>query len=483
MFGYLRLFSILSLLGVIAIALLSGMSLRSLATQQVEQLVEKNNTGLAQGYVNSVWGRYRAILVPLIGEPQKLAQEPQIVNFAQETQAYFQHLPLARFNVYTATGTLLISADLSAAGKIAGKSASPDPLFFSRRLNEMTAGSNLVQAPLQNGLAATLVQTVMPIQLNGHMEGLVEIVSDVTFITDGLERFQIFCTGAIIAVFLMVLGILYLTSKRAEGIIAKQHEANLELAAAAAAAQAENRDKSQFLANISHELRTPLNAIIGFSDILKSEALPQIQEQKYHDYINDIYASGVHLLSLINDILDFSKAEAGKLELEVSEVNASKTVSNCLRLVQQRALTGQVRLIDECPKDEIILHIDGKKFKQIMLNLLSNAVKFTPSGGSVSVTAWHNLGDDSFTFEVIDSGIGIAPKDISRAMSPFGQVDNTLKRKYEGTGLGLPLTKKLVELMGGKFMIESKVGTGTKITFTLPREVKAREGLVIKQAS
>ena len=124
--------------------------------------------------------------------------------------------------------------------------------------------------------------------------------------------------------------------------------------------------------------------------------------------------------------------------------------------------------------------IDGKKFKQILLNLLSNAVKFTPTGGTVSVTAWTNMMEDTITFMVVDTGIGIAPKDISRAMSPFGQIDNTLKRKYEGTGLGLPLTKKFVELMGGKFGIESEVGKGTKVIFTLPRETKDRDGVTVK---
>jgi two-component system cell cycle sensor histidine kinase PleC len=252
---------------------------------------------------------------------------------------------------------------------------------------------------------------------------------------------------------------------------------------AAEVAQAENRDKSQFLANISHELRTPLNAIIGFSEIIKMEVMPKVEDKKYHEYVNDINTSGVHLLSLINDILDFSKAEAGKLALEVSEVNATKMVQNSMRLVSPRAESANVKLVEQLPKEQIIIITDGKKFKQVLLNLLSNAVKFTPSGGQVSVTCWHNITEDTYTFEVADTGIGIAPKDISRAMSPFGQVDNTLKRKYEGTGLGLPLTKKFVELMGGKFNIESELNKGTKVIFTLPREVKEREGVIVKQAT
>ncbi|NBO18927.1 MAG: ATP-binding protein, partial [Proteobacteria bacterium] len=134
-------------------------------------------------------------------------------------------------------------------------------------------------------------------------------------------------------------------------------------------------------------------------------------------------------------------------------------------------------------KDHIVMTVDSKKLKQILLNLLSNAVKFTPAGGQVSVTAWETMSDETVTFEVADTGIGIAPKDISRAMSPFGQVDNTLKRKYEGTGLGLPLTKKFVEIMGGKFNIESELEKGTKIIFTLPKAPKVIDGVNVKMAS
>ncbi|MEQ1789978.1 MAG: ATP-binding protein, partial [Rickettsiales bacterium] len=139
-------------------------------------------------------------------------------------------------------------------------------------------------------------------------------------------------------------------------------------------------------------------------------------------------------------------------------------------------------LVEAMPKETLNIITDSKKFKQILLNLLSNAIKFTPPGGKVSITAWADINNDSFMFEVHDSGIGIAPKDISRAMSPFGQVDSALSRKYEGTGLGLPLTKKFVELMGGKFEIESNIGVGTTIRFSVPRELKSRDELVVKNA-
>ena len=145
-----------------------------------------------------------------------------------------------------------------------------------------------------------------------------------------------------------------------------------------------------------------------------------------------------------------------------------------------RAEAAQVILVEALPKEILNIVTDSKKFKQILLNLLSNAIKFTPAGGEVRIVAWADINTDNYMFEVRDSGIGIAPKDISRAMSPFGQVDSAMSRKYEGTGLGLPLTKKFVELMGGKFEIASEVGVGTTIRFSVPREIKSNDEVIIK---
>ena len=453
------------------------MAFRSLAQEELVHLAESSNAGLAQGYVNDVWKRYRDVIVPLAAEPAKLKDNPQVAQFAQDTVRYFQQMPLLRVNVYSTNGTLLLMINVNNNEKLAGANASPDAAFATSHAKSSIMASQVMQdILLEDVRSITLMQTLLPIRNANQVDGVMEVLSDISEPWVGLARFQLYGTGGVIAIFAVFLGILFLTSRRAGKIIARQHEANLELAATAATAQAENRDKSQFLANVSHELRTPLNAIIGFSDVIKNEVMPNVTEKKYHDYISDIHASGVHLLSLINDILDYSKAEAGKLELEVSEINITKMVQNCMRLVSPRAESGQVKLVETLPKEQFTMSTDSKKFKQVLLNLLSNAVKFTPANGEVTVTGWHDPGDDTFTFQVRDTGIGIAPKDISRAMSPFGQVDNTLKRKYEGTGLGLPLTKKFVELMGGKFTIESQVNVGTKISFTLPREIKAQRG-------
>jgi two-component system cell cycle sensor histidine kinase PleC len=251
-------------------------------------------------------------------------------------------------------------------------------------------------------------------------------------------------------------------------MIEKQHEVNLELAEAKEKAEVESSEKSKFLANISHELRTPLNAIIGFSEIIKTESLGPVGNQQYKDYANDINNSGTHLLSLINDILDYSKAAAEKLKVESIELDVTKILTTSMRLVKPRAEEAKVNLVEDISKETLILVADPKRLKQAVLNLLSNSVKFTPENGSVTMSAWIDHKANILNIQVKDTGIGIADNDISKAMSTFGQVDSKLSRKYEGTGLGLPLTKKLVELMKGKFNIQSELGFGTTVTLSFP---------------
>jgi signal transduction histidine kinase len=188
--------------------------------------------------------------------------------------------------------------------------------------------------------------------------------------------------------------------------------------------------------------------------------------ENYEEYIKDIHDSGSHLYYLINDILDVSKAEAGKLELQENSVNMDDVVERCIRLVAKRALvTIETHISDGTPS----LIADERKLKQILINLLSNAVKFTPENGTVDVIA-RQLDDGRFELVVKDTGIGIAPEDIDKVMATFGQVDSRLARRYEGTGLGLPLTKSLVELHDGVITVESEVDVGTSIIIHLPKE-------------
>ncbi len=188
-----------------------------------------------------------------------------------------------------------------------------------------------------------------------------------------------------------------------------------------------------------------------------------INNEQYKEFINDIHTSGMHLLSLINDILDFSKAEANKLEVVIEELDLTKIATLCLRTMAPRANEAKVKLVPEMPQEHIIVKLDSKRIKQVILNLLSNAVKFTPENGSITLKIIKDTIKKEVVVYIIDTGIGMAPQDLSRALASFGQVDSKLSRKREGTGLGLPLTKKLVELMKGKFDIKSEIGLGTTV--------------------
>jgi signal transduction histidine kinase len=237
---------------------------------------------------------------------------------------------------------------------------------------------------------------------------------------------------------------------------------------ALAAAEASNQAKTQFLATMSHELRTPLNAIIGFADIMREQLYGPLGDARYAGYAKDISDSGLHLLDLISDVLDFSKIDAGRFELSDDIVDLRDCIAGVLHMVAGIASEAEVRLVNDLPASLPMVRADDRRLRQILLNLVSNAVKFTPRNGEVRVTA--SLGAAGIRVTVADTGIGIAPADIPRALEQFGQIDSSLARKYDGTGLGLPLAKRLIELHGGGLEIASIPGQGTRVTVVIPAD-------------
>ncbi len=358
------------------------------------------------------------------------------------------------------------------------------------------------------------VTEVLPGILDAHPE-LLEIYSRVA-LTGKPERFEIFsdsfggwlavsvyraAEGCFVAVFDNIT-----ERKRLEESL-KKHSEELEETVrkrtrqyeqAKGAAEYASKTKSDFLANMSHELRTPLNSIMGFSQILQNELYGTMNE-KQKGYVNDIFGSGRHLLELINDILDLAKVESGKMELVPSTFSVGEMINGSVAMLREKAVKHNIQFdVELQPGAEVDIEADERKLKQIMFNLLSNAVKFTPDGGRVSVLArkvasskgqvatgnqrislphdpgpW-TLDRDFIEISVADTGIGIKPEDLGKLFTEFTQLESPYTKEYEGTGLGLALTKKLVELHGGSIGVESEYGKGSTFTFTIPIKQPAR---------
>jgi signal transduction histidine kinase/HAMP domain-containing protein len=252
--------------------------------------------------------------------------------------------------------------------------------------------------------------------------------------------------------------------------VIKEREESLRRAKAEA--EAANASKTRFLANMSHELRTPLNAIIGFSEIISEQLFGNLGNARYLDYSRDILRSGRHLLAVINDVLDLSKSEAGKMVLCVRETDMRDVLDDCIAMVREQCAAAGLEFSVTGMDQSLPLMGDVAKLRQIFLNLLSNAIKFTEKGGRVCLSAANT--PDGIAVIVADTGIGMDPQDVEVAFQPFAQVDNRLERRYEGTGLGLPLTKALVDLHNASMAVDSARGRGTRVTITFPRAMREK---------
>jgi two-component system cell cycle sensor histidine kinase PleC len=232
-------------------------------------------------------------------------------------------------------------------------------------------------------------------------------------------------------------------------------------------AEAASESKTQFLAGMSHELRTPLNAIIGFADLIRMELFGPIEPPRYLEYAHDIHGSGVHLLGMINELLDMAKIEAGRFDLHEAIIHPAEIGDEVLRMLRQSASNARVKVKVWLPDNLPCIRADEQQMRRVLVNLLSNAIKFTPAGGEVTLSA-RELPDGGFEVAVSDTGIGIPADKLDRVLEPFEQVENSFTRTRAGTGLGLPLTKAMVEAHGGRLVLESELGKGTCVRAFLP---------------
>lgn len=452
--------------------------------------VAVTNSRIAEIYYNQVWQKYSDTTSKLGKQDYRtLLSQGDFINFASDSIKFFENIGIADITLYDIEGDKFLAAnDLTMKSNAGNLNSVFDTLIYdidaiflrdvmstkglSRALSGSTDHSIFPSAIMKrdndndNTNPRTLVVSYIPIIMDFKVIAVMELISDVT---DQWDKIGILEQRVIIT-FILVFSIFFIivmyNTHYAQTIINKQAQANKDLEEAKIKAEGENAAKTEFLANVSHELRTPLNAIIGFSEMMMSETHGKIENPQYIDYVGDINNSGKHLLGVINDILDFSKASVDKLQVDNIEVDLNKVASSSMRFVKPRAVSCHIELIEKLPKEHIVISADPKRLKQIFLNLLSNAVKFTPERGSVTLEVEPNSLEKLVYVRVIDTGKGMSEKDIPKALSSFGQVDNKPNRQYEGTGLGLPLTKKLVELLNGKFEIQSKVNVGTIVTLT-----------------
>ncbi|MEP1029830.1 MAG: ATP-binding protein, partial [Alphaproteobacteria bacterium] len=256
--------------------------------------------------------------------------------------------------------------------------------------------------------------------------------------------------------------------------INERDRAEKELLRSKAEVEYANRAKTEFLAHMSHELRTPLNAILGFAEVVRDTDPALAKPEQTRQYVQYIYDSGSHLLTLINDLLDISRIEVGAMALEVQTVDLREAVDSCVTIVSERASKTGLKLVSELPDAPGTIEADPTRLRQILLNLMINAVKFTPKGGTVSLQL-RRMSDGAAEFVISDTGIGIAPEDMSRIMEPFSQARHSHVSKSEGTGLGLPLAKAFAELHGGSLRVESRLGKGTSVRVIIPAEPPPQE--------
>ncbi len=430
-------------------------------------------------------------------EKTELSHHNITADVTDNIQKILEHFHLIKLKIFSKSGEIIYSTNPSDIGKINAKS------YFHNIVAKGESFSKVVKKNTMSledqKMTVHVVETYVPIMENNNFIGAFEIYYNITDRTERLGKLLASTTAVLLSLAIVLTGSIIMVLKNTANNISQREEAEERLKLAKKAAEAANNAKSEFLANMSHELRTPLNHIIGFTELVVDKQFGPLNDAQT-EYLNDVLAGGRHLLSLINDILDLSKVEAGKLELEISKVEAKALFEKSLFMVKEKAMKNRLRIsldINDIPET---ITADERKLKQIIYNLLSNAVKFTPNGGQIRVSARRvvrpaaskyrledphrsqisdndpeknkNAANESpgcLEVSVSDTGIGIKPEDQVCIFKPFEQIRGPKGLNHQGTGLGLTLTKELVELHGGKIWVESECKEkGCTFTFVIP---------------
>jgi signal transduction histidine kinase len=463
-----RTFAIVSAPLIAAAALLLGHFYQQSAVSDLRRMAELNNVALTRAMSASLLGE----LTPLLDQPADAAvmrNHPALAALRAAALQQMSGQAVVKIKAYDLLGRTVFSTDPSQIGE----DKSNNRGFVAARDGRVV--SDLTHRDAFDSFEGTIADrdllfSYIPIWQSGAqgpVRGVFEIYYDVTAL---MRRIQLTRTAQI-AVTALVLGALYLallfTVAWAERALRRRHDENLALAASVARAEAANRAKSDFLANMSHELRTPLNAIIGFSEVIKDGLLGACPD-RYSEYARDIHAAGKDLLGAIGDILDLVRAETGEIEMHRHAADIGALVGEAIDAAAARARQAGVQLSQDVEKGIGSVMADAPRLKRAIANLIGNALKFTPAGGRVVVAVRTEQGGKAVAIEVSDTGIGMVPEQIPLALAPFGRAESAETRRFGGLGLGLPLTRRYVELMGGELQLASAPGQGTRARIVLP---------------
>jgi len=442
-------------------------------TAQMKRMAQENNAALTLALSNALQDDLLRFLGAADGVPaSELSERAQRAGLHDAVRRVMKGTNVVKVKIYSRTGLTVFSTDPGQIGENKSDNSGFRSAIGGRIASDLTFRDRF--DAFEGTIAhRDLLYSYIPLWADGERRetaGVFEVYSDVTDLRQQIQwavTIELVVLGAaFLFVYVLLLYIVFASGRT----LARQHAANLALAEGVARAEAASRAKTEFLMNMSHELRTPLNAIIGFSELIKDERFGAIAPARYRDYAEDIHKSGTHLLGIVNDLLDLVRVEAGRIEASLADMDPAAVVRDAVQIVRPRAEAAKLALDVEIAAGlPPTLRSDERRLRQVLVNLLGNAIKFTPEGGRIAVRADAvSSGAPALRIAISDTGIGIAPEHIALCLSPFGQVDSSLARRFDGVGLGLPLSRKFVELLGGTLAIDSTLGQGTTVTITLP---------------
>ncbi|QHD64872.1 sensor histidine kinase [Neorickettsia findlayensis] len=440
MFNYIKSFILI----VVTILLTSFLGYMKTEKNLLESSIERSAINIRNIFNRLIWEKYSFMLEMYDFEPTRMHEKPQFMYFESEAKLLFEPLDVIQVEIFYRGETRVFS------------------------LNKYLEHTHHVYShDLKNNISSTSIDDegniVVTVALNPEENppSVIEITYDAKSL---IRPFRVTWIGFTLVVLLICSSLFFwsvMKIRESSKVLNEQFSINTKLKKAKESIEEISSQKSQFLANVSHELKTPLNAIIGFSDLIRTA---EVLGTEHREYANDIYYSGNHLLNLINDILDFSKSELNNLEIKPTLFDLVRLTETCIRMTTTKRK--KIKIVKSFFSNKILIKSDHKRVKQVILNILSNSIKFTNEDGLIKISIIRLPSE--IEIEISDNGVGIPEKDIAKALSVFGQSNTELSRKYDGAGIGLPLSKKLVELMGGAFEIESKEGSGTAVKIRLP---------------